>query len=100
MAEQRLSPGRIVHSRMPDGSCRPCIVVRVWSPDTFNGVIFLDGSNDSGVTVANVNPLARKTGDALGAYTLTAWVTSAKHQEEIEPLPLASGTTWHWPERA
>lgn len=63
----RLTSGRIVHVNTSEG-CRPSIVVAVFpnmageDRDGFNGVMFLDGSNDRDLGGA---------GDVL-----TRWVTS------------------------
>lgn len=60
MPEQRLSVGRIVHFKLPDGQVRPAIVVRVWGEqgqgvcngecgkcgDCANLVVLTDGWND------------------------------------------------------
>lgn len=79
-----LTIGRRVHYVMNDTKCRPIDVVRVWSPTTFNGVLLLDGSNDS----SNLP----WTPDSKGV--LTHWVTSVNQDEDTK-----SRGTWHWPER-
>lgn len=76
--------GRIVHVQthdMDNGTCKPAMVVRVWSPETFNGVMFLDGTNDD-----------------RSAGRLTRWVTSVGHRTAgTEPGSTDQYQDWHWP---
>lgn len=73
---EKPSTGRIVHFVMPDGACRPAVVVRVWEEGRCNLQVFTDGSNDG-----------------AGHESGIKWATSVSYSEEAKP------STWHWPER-
>lgn len=64
--------GRIVHFVTRDGKIRPMIIVQVWSPETVNGVVFYDGTNDG------YNPAPQ-------------WETSVPYSEN------ETAFSWHWP---
>lgn len=76
--------GRIVHVRYGD-RCQAAMVVRVWSSETLNLVVFRDGSNDAGDG-------GNDAGDGGNGSEFTRWLTSATLSDE-------SGNHWHWPER-
>ncbi|MDO8690882.1 MAG: hypothetical protein Q7R39_12875 [Dehalococcoidia bacterium] len=82
---RKLTVGRIVHMRIADGECRPVMVVHPWSDNCFNGVLFLDGTNDDRYSIPQ-----RTVPSAL-----TVWVTSIT-EEAVRGL--VSTTLWHWPE--
>ena len=74
--------GRIVRYVMESGKVRPMIVVEDFgSGHTVNGLVFLDGANDSPVD----------SHDGSGVKVLVVPVSSAPYSSE--PLP----GTWHWP---
>jgi hypothetical protein len=77
-----ITEGRIVHVRRGAGRCQPAIVVRHWSGGSVNLLVFRDGSNDSGLDSAGVEP--------------TRWATSVQHESST----VAGNQSWHWPERA
>lgn len=76
-----LTEGRIVHYVLPDGphagEHRPAIVVKVWSGNYVNLVVFMDGTNDGPEYSGCIR-----------------WATSIEHSAEPKP------NTWHWIERA
>jgi hypothetical protein len=63
--------GRIVLYKTREGD-RPMIVVKVWSPETVNGQIFLDGYNDSHLVTGGMKEGVMKV-----------WVTSVAHGNEV-----------------
>lgn len=73
--------GRIVNYVLPSGpyrgEVRPCMVVRVWSGNLFNGQVFTD------------SPEAQDSNDCLPPVM---WATSVVYNEDKHP------GTWHWPE--
>lgn len=82
------SIGRIVHYHsQQDGPCQAAAVVKVWSPETVNLVVFRDGSNDQ--SIDNVQT------PTSGIPPTTYWATSAVLEEE----PRTKSHAWHWPER-
>lgn len=79
-----VSIGRIVHVNANDianGECRPAMVVKVWSPDNFNGIVYLDGSNDDRT-----------------AGKLNKWVTSVahRHPDDFHSRYEGGYIDWHW----
>lgn len=73
------SIGRIVHFRIggtdEDPVLRPALIVRVWSGDTVNVQVFLDGSNDRGLLADEVERSGSVVwcesvtrGDGIGQY--------------------------------
>lgn len=79
MPDFELAPGRIVHVTDPSSfqNCRPAMVVRDWGGGMFNGVLFVDGYNDT------------PSGDG-SEPELTRWVTSVQHASLGD-----TGVAWH-----
>lgn len=104
-----LSPGRKVHYVVPKdpgmlhqhvaGEHRPMEVVTVRNKEagSISGIVFLDGSNDSTMTVqvkgTYRQPTTGTESESVWQYPLTQlWVPSVPYSEAKEP------GTWHWPE--
>ena len=60
------------------GAVRPALVVRVYTPEVVNLIVFVDGPNDYG-----------KVFFKNGEIGLQLWRTSVKYSEEYKPR------TWH-----
>lgn len=76
------SIGRIVHCRAYNGParCMPMMITYVWSPESVNGTVFPDGTNDY-------------PGDIpIPQVGLVRWVTSVTHNVDLT----AQGSSWHW----
>lgn len=76
-----VSLGRVLHYVMPDGTCRVMELARIWGPEMVNGVVTLDGENDTRA-YTGTRPIS--------GYHM--WVSSV-HQNENERI----ADTWHWP---
>ena len=91
----QLGPGRIVHYQFPRHGaieCRPMIVVKVWSPECFNGTLMLDAMNDGDAVRGHLPGMLP---DGAPCPTTLA-VGSVNWQ--IPDTELIPGR-WHWPER-
>jgi hypothetical protein len=97
-----LTEGRIVHYVMPDGSCRPAIIVRVWQdlqkelPGYSNLCVFRDGSNDDAIVCQRTNLTVPHCGCDEGhsqpaGWPLSFWATSVVFADKRKHH------TWHWP---
>jgi hypothetical protein len=81
--DQPVTVGRIVHYVLKDGpnkgTCRPAIVVRVWSDTCVNLQVFTDGTEQP-----------NNSNDCLPSVM---WVTSALRDDVDHGLH-----TWHFPQ--
>jgi hypothetical protein len=93
MSQKKASIGRLVHFTLPDGQCRPAIVIRLWGPDQgypqgpVNLQVFIDGSNDNRQHEGQF--LVPEAASGVAAI----WRTSVHEADGPEP------GCWHWPER-
>lgn len=73
--------GRIVHCRAYNGParCMPMMITYVWSPESVNGTVFPDGTNDYPTYADPADKLAR-------------WMTSVTHNVDLT----TQGSSWHW----
>lgn len=80
----KASVGRIVHfTATKDSPCQAAVIVKAWSDDMVNLVVFRDGSNDRSDGLLVQEPAQTQ-----------AWVTSVAQGEGTE-----SSRGWHEPER-
>jgi hypothetical protein len=88
--EKEVKIGQQVVFVMDDGKTeRPAIITNVFSQESgcANLMVFIDGSNDSGVTVYTEGK----------CYALPMWATSVSKADPCPATGAYPARTWHWP---
>lgn len=90
-----MTPGRIVHFVLPNGECRPAMVLGKPSPDDPNALtmmLFLDWKRDQAMyPFINGAPITNTS------YCPILYVADVPYHEPVSGEVVFN--TWHWPER-